>query len=180
MFIQECDSLISIASSNICFVSFFLPIQWQVIPRIGFEFGDVRKSQAGQIFSTGRNQPGLTQRDKWFCRTRCLSLTKGPIVVPTLFFLFLGISGGQLAIVFCSWNFMIGPIWNNFSHRERNLKSGCHPKNIFFSTDEPFFEKDRWALEPTASVKILYTTLDKSFLRQRDKRADRKPIFFYP
>ena len=33
-------------------------------------------------------QPGLTQRDKWFCRTWCLSLTKGPIVVPTLFFSF--------------------------------------------------------------------------------------------
>jgi hypothetical protein len=31
---------------------------------------------------------------------------------------FLGISGGGLAIVFCSLNFMIDPIWNNFSHRE--------------------------------------------------------------
>jgi hypothetical protein len=47
-------------------------------------------------------QPGLTQRDKWFCRTRFLSLTKGPIVVPTLFFLLLGLSGEGLSIVFCS------------------------------------------------------------------------------
>ncbi len=41
------------------------------------------------------------------------------------FFLFLGISGGGLAIVFGSWNFMICPILNNFSHREWNLKSSC-------------------------------------------------------
>jgi hypothetical protein len=40
------------------------------------------------------------------------------------------------------------------------------------------FWKDRWGLEPTASVKILYTTLEKPFLWQRDKRADRTPIFF--
>jgi hypothetical protein len=46
-------------------------------------------------------QPGLTKRDKWFCRTLFLSLTKGPSGVPTLFFLFLGISGGGLATVFC-------------------------------------------------------------------------------
>jgi hypothetical protein len=42
------------------------------------------------------------------------------------------------------------------------------------------FWKDRRALEPTASVKILYTTLEKPFLWQRDKRADRTPIFLFP
>ena len=48
---------------------------------------------------------------------------------------------------------------------------------IFFFYWWTFFEIDRWALEPTASVEILYTTLEKHFLRQRDKRADLTAIF---
>jgi hypothetical protein len=99
---------------------------------------------------------------------------RGHVGSTNTFFIFLGISGGGLAIVFCTWNFMIDLIWNNFSHRKRNLKSCCPPPlKFFFSTAEPLFEKDRWALEPTANMKILYTTLEKPFLRQRDKRADR-------
>jgi hypothetical protein len=58
-----------------------------------------------------------------------------------LFFLFLGIFWGGLAIFFCSWNSMIGHIWNNFSHREKNLKYPPPKKNIFFSTNKPFLRK---------------------------------------
>jgi hypothetical protein len=36
------------------------------------------------------------------------------------------------------------------------------PKNLFFLLMNHFL-KDRQALEPTASVKILYTTLEKPF-----------------
>ena len=95
-----------------------------------------------------------------FCRWQ-----KVPSLYKHFFFFFLGISRGGLAIVFCSWNSIIGPIWNNFSHREQNLKSGCPPLplKIFFFYWRTFFEKDRWVLEPTASVKILYTTLENLF-----------------
>ena len=125
-------------------------------------------------------QPGLTQRGKWFCRTRCLSLTKGPIVVPTLFFLFLGISGGQLAIVFCSWNFMIGPIWNNFSHRKRNLKSGCHPKNIFFLLMNLFWERPMRTRTNGKRGNSIYYTWKTFFKATRQKGRSNTDFFFIP
>jgi hypothetical protein len=84
---------------------------------------------------------------------------------------------------------MIYPFLNNFSHRKRNLKSCCpppfaadrtpiffYPLNFFFYL-WTFFVKDRRALELMARLEILYTTLEKPFLRQRDKRSDRTPIF---
>jgi hypothetical protein len=39
------------------------------------------------------------------------------------FFLFLGISGEGLAIIFGSWNFLIAPIWNQSFHSQRDKRA---------------------------------------------------------
>jgi hypothetical protein len=67
---------------------------------------------------------------------------------------------------------MIDPIWNNFSHRERNLKSCCPPPpkfffllslKIFFSTAQPLFEKDRWGLNQRKAWKFYILHLKNLF-----------------
>ncbi len=108
-----------------------------------------------------------------------MSLTKGPSGVPTLFFFFLGIFGGGLAIVFCSWNFMIDPIWNNFSHRERNLKSSCHPPplNFFFYCWTPFWERPMSPRTNGKRENSIYYTWKTFFMATRQKGRSNTDFF---
>ncbi len=92
---------------------------------------------------------------------------------------FLGTSRGGLAIVFCSWNVMIDPIWNNFSHRERNLKSCCPPppKHFFFYCWNSFWERPMSPRTNGKRENFIYYTWKTFFKATRQKGRSNTDIY---